>query len=242
MTLTDKLLLIVGGANGIGAAAAKECAARGARVIVADRDVTRGAAAAAACGGVFLPVDVTKEESVRALFVHVAEQGGPLRGLLYTAGILTGAFVPLAEFPASTMQAVWEVNTLGAFLCAQSAAPLLKVAGGGVMVIVSSVAAHGVSSSYAYGASKAALNNLGLALAERLAADGIRVNVVEPGGIDTEMKRAAIAADLARQGRAAEFEQVVRLSGLGDPRGVARVLAWLVSDDADYVRGVVQTR
>jgi len=126
----------------------------------------------------------------------------------------------------------------------QARRPLLTAAGGGVLVLVSSMAGVGVSSSYAYGASKAALNNLGNALAANLAPANIRVNVVAPGGIDTSMKRSVIAADLERQGKTAEADmaQAVSQSGLGDPAGVARVLAWLASDDADYVRGLLYTR
>jgi 3alpha(or 20beta)-hydroxysteroid dehydrogenase len=120
----------------------------------------------------------------------------------------------------------------------------LQAAGGGVIVLVSSVAGVGVSSSYAYGASKAALNNLGNALAHNLAPFNIRVNTVAPGGINTEMKRSVIAAELEKKGETdpAAFTQAVSDSGLGEPEGVAKVLAWLASDEADYVRGLIYTR
>lgn len=242
MNLTDKTILIPGGANGIGAATALECAARGASVVVADRDVQRGAVVAAQAGGVFVPVDVADEASVQAMLAAVAARHGRLDVLLQTAGILKGAYVELPDFDVATWQQVLNVNTLGSFLCAKHAAKLIKAAGGGVIVLVTSVAATGISSSYAYGASKAALNNLGNALAARLAPDNIRVNLVSPGGIDTAMKRSVIAADLERQGKPEQMAQAMREQGLGEPRGVARVLAWLASDDADYVRGMVSTR
>jgi NAD(P)-dependent dehydrogenase (short-subunit alcohol dehydrogenase family) len=139
---------------------------------------------------------------------------------------------------------VLDVNTFGSFLCAKHAVPLLTAAGGGVLVLVSSMAAIGVSSSYAYGASKAALNNLGNALMTNLAPLNIRVNTVAPGGIDTEMKRSVIAAELALKGKSIDTDLAdsVHASGLGNPEGVAKVLAWLASDDADYVRGLLYTR
>ena len=124
----------------------------------------------------------------------------------------------------------------------QTAAPLLRKAEKGVIVLVSSGAATGGSSSFAYGTSKGGVNSLGIVLANSLAADHIRVNVVAPGNIDTAMKRSVIEADLNRQGKADELPQAVLTAGLGNPAGVARILAWLASDDADYVRGLIVTR
>lgn len=244
MTLNGKIILVNGGANGIGAATAVECAARGATVIVADRDEAHGAATAAQIGAPFIAVDVTDEASVQALYAQIAARYGKLNVVLHTAGVLKGAFVPLQDFTAATWHQVIDVNTLGSFLCAKHAVPLLTAAGGGVLVLVSSVAAVGVSSSYAYGASKAALNNLGNALATNLASANIRVNTLAPGGIDTDMKRGVIAAELAQKGKSIETDMAdaVHASGLGRPEGVAKVLAWLASDDADYVRGLMYTR
>jgi NAD(P)-dependent dehydrogenase (short-subunit alcohol dehydrogenase family) len=110
------------------------------------------------------------------------------------------------------------------------------------MVLVSSQAATGGSSSFAYGASKGGVHNLGITLANALAADNIRVNVLAPGNIDTQMKRSVIEADVLRKGAAETMEQAVAEARLGAPPGMAKVLAWLASDDADYVRGVITTR
>ena len=81
---------------------------------------------------------------------------------------------------------------------------------------------------------------MGITLANKLAPDNIRVNVVMPGNIDTAMKRSVIATDAEQ--RKASLESAVAASNLGLPDGVAKVLAWLVSDDADYVRGMISTR
>jgi len=241
MELAGKVVLVVGGATGIGRATAVLCARRGARVIVGDRSRAEGSQAAAECGGAFLPVDVTDETSVQAMVASVGERFGRLDALIHTAGILQGAYVPLEEFPLATWKSVLEVNTTGSFLCSKSVVPLLKKAGKGVIVLVSSGAAVGGSSSFAYGTSKGGVNSLGIVLANALAPENIRVNVVAPGNIDTAMKRSVIAADVDRRGTGT-LEEAIADFHLGAPEGVARILAWLVSDDADYVRGLVNTR
>jgi NAD(P)-dependent dehydrogenase (short-subunit alcohol dehydrogenase family) len=242
MSLAGKAILVVGGAAGIGAATALLCAERGASVIVADRDEAGGAAVARDCGGAFVPVDVADEASVKRMYARVAETSGRLNVLLHVAGVLKGAYVPLEEFTLETFRAVLDVNTTGSFLCSKHAVPLLEKAGGGVIVLVSSGAATHGSSSFAYGTSKGGVNSLAVVLANALAPKNIRVNVVSPGNIDTGMKRSVIAAELKRAGRNEHIEGAVANAGLGSPNGVARVLAWLASDDADYVRGSVTTR
>lgn len=242
MDLSGKVILIIGGGAGIGRATAELCAQRGARVVVADRDMAAGQAAADSAGGIFVPVDVTQEDSVRAMYRLVEMEHQRLDAIVQTAGILKGAYVPLEEFTLETFKQVLDVNTTGSFLCAKHGAPLLKQSGGGVMVLVSSGAALGGSSSFAYGTSKGGVNTLGLLLANALGKDGIRVNVVMPGNIDTGMKRSVIEADLQRRGDSKDLETAVSEAGLGKPAGVARVLAWLVSDEADYVKGIISTR
>ena len=242
MDLESKVILVVGGAAGIGRATAELCAERGATVIIADQDQANGQQAAQGAHARFIRVDVADEDSVKALYAQIAADHGRLDVLLHCAGILLGAHVPLDEFASATFQKVWEINTLGSFLSAKYAAPLLKQAGKGAIVLVSSAAATGGSSSFAYGASKGGVHNLGITLANALAGDNIRVNVLAPGNIDTQMKRSVIAAQVQRQGAPEQFEQAVADSKLGTPQGMARVLAWLASDDADYVRGVIATR
>lgn len=238
--LTGKVVLIVGGATGIGRATAELCAAAGASVVIADINAQAGAPLAAALGALFVPVDVTDAASVQALMAAIAARHGRLNALIQAAGILQGAYTPVEDFPLETWQAVLDVNLTGSFLCARYATPLLQAAGGGVIVLISSVAAVNGSSSVAYGASKGGVNGLGITLARKLAPAGIRVNVVMPGNIDTELKRSVIAVEAAQSGQA--LADAVAASALGAPEGVAKVLAWLVSDDADYVRGMISTR
>ncbi|RPJ43543.1 MAG: SDR family oxidoreductase, partial [Chloroflexi bacterium] len=190
----------------------------------------------------FIAVNVADEASVKDMYAQIAADYGRLDVLLHCAGVLMGAFVPLDEFSLDTFRKVLDINTTGSFQCAKYAVPLLRNSENGVIVLVSSGAATGGSSSFAYGTSKGGVHSLGIVLANALAAEKIRVNVVAPGNIDTGMKRSVIAADVERKGRPDEFERAVAGSSLGEPEGVARVLAWLASNEADYVRGLVTTR
>jgi len=242
MNLQGKTILVVGGAAGIGQATARLCAERGAQVIVADYNAADGTATAEAINGDFIQVDVMAEASVQALCDQIRESHGKLDGLIQTAGILKGAYLPLEEFDLATFRQVLDVNTVGSFLCAKYAAPLLKRGQMPVIILISSPAAYGVSSSYAYAVSKGGVSALGTTMAGKLAPEGIRVNVVFPGGINTAMKRSVIEADAVRQGQDPQTVLTAQEGALGDPKGVARVLAWLVSDEADYVRGAVHTR
>jgi NAD(P)-dependent dehydrogenase (short-subunit alcohol dehydrogenase family) len=230
MDLTGKTILVVGGAAGIGAATAVLCAQRGAQVIVADLDTEAGLQIAASTGGLFLPVDVTDEASVQSMVNEVAMRYLKLDVLVQTAGILQGAYTPLEEFTSEMFRYVWEVNVMGMFLCLKYTQPLLKQSGKGVALLLTSPA----------GSSKGGVSGLGITAAQKLSEDGIRVNLVAPGGINTAMKRSVIAEDARRRG--IDQDQALSGSNLGTPEGVANVLAWLCSDDADYVRGLVSTR
>lgn len=238
--LQDKVILITGGAAGIGRATAACCVERGATVIIADIDEAAGIATASDLAVEYKRVDITNEDSVQGLCAYLHRQYGGLNVLIHAAGVLLGAYTPLSDFELATWQKVLDVNLTGAFLCAKHTAPLMYKDGGSCMILVSSGAAVGSSSSFAYGASKGGMNSLALPLQDRLAEDGIRVNVVMPGNIDTAMKRSVIDADANQRGL--DTNELVSQSDLGDPAGLAKVLAWLASDDADYVRGVMTTR
>ncbi len=242
MNLKDKTILVIGGATGIGRATAQLCADRGAAVIVADFNAAEGAATAKAIGGSFVQVDVTNDASVAALCASIAASHGKLDGLVQTAGVLKGAFVPIEDFDMAMFRQVLEVNTVGSFLCAKHATPLLKRGNKPVIVLISSGAAHGGSSSYAYGTSKGGVSALGITMANKLGPEGIRVNVVCPGNISTAMKLSVIEQDALLKGQDPKEAVKATASDLGDPIGVAKLLAFLVSDDADYVRGSINTR
>ncbi len=236
MNLQGKTILIVGGATGIGKATVEICKAAGATVEFADFNEAAGVETAQQTGATFRQVDVTSESSVAALFKAVGEAHGKLDALIQTAGVLKGAFIDVENFDVAMFKNVIDVNLVGSLLSAKYGVPLLKRGSKPVIVLVSSGAAVNGSSSYAYGASKGGVNTLGITLANKLAGV-VRVNVVMPGNIDTAMKRTVIDEQMAKFGGGDQ-----QGLDLGVPAGVGRVLAWLASDEADYVRGMITTR
>lgn len=242
--IRGKVILITGGAQGIGGATAALCAQRGARVVIVDLKESGEATAAAIrqAGGdaIFFQIDVRNQDQVRGLFERVAASHGRLDVLICAAGVLQGQYLQPEEFPVEVFDFVMEVNVRGTFLCTKYATPLLVESKGVMILIASGAGVSGGSSSIAYGTSKGAVNGMGMTLENHLARRGVRVNVVCPGGLATEMKLGVIKTQAEREGR--NFDDLVAQSNLGDPNGVARLLAFLASDEADYVRQRMFTR
>jgi NAD(P)-dependent dehydrogenase (short-subunit alcohol dehydrogenase family) len=214
--------LVTGGASGIGAETARLLRERGAAVVTLDR--------AGACD---VRADVTDPAAVDAAFAAAQERlGGPADRLVNAAGVYRIA--ALRELDAAGWDAVLAVNLRGAFLVARAFAART---GAGAIVNVASIAAdRGDAGEPAghYAASKAGLVGLTRQMAVEWA-PGIRVNAVSPGVIDTPMLRMMDDPDAG----AAYLRQRVPLQRLGTPAEVARVIAFLLSDDAAYVTGAV---
>jgi NAD(P)-dependent dehydrogenase (short-subunit alcohol dehydrogenase family) len=248
MNLSNRIIVVTGAAQGIGEATARLCAQRGGKVYLADLKAAPGEAVAESirkAGGDarFIQTDVSDEEQVRALMAEVEREAGRIDGMVCAAGILKGAFQQPEDLATTVYDQVIDVNLRGSFLCAKHATPLLAKAGRGVIVLLASGAGViGASSSLAYGSSKGGVNGLGMTLASHLASRGIRVNVVCPGEIVTEMKLSVVIADAERSGRSVEEALAKARASMGSPEGVARVLAFLLSDEADHVRGTLFTR
>lgn len=248
MRLEGRVAVVTGGARGIGGATAELLAKDGARVVIGDlrADAAQATLARIAAGGgeaVFVETDVTNEESARRLMAAAVERWGRLDVLVHAAGILKGATLLVDELDAAVFDEVVNVNLRGAFLCAKHAAAQMRAQRSGVMLLIASGAGvRGGSSSVAYGSSKGGVHGLSLVLAPQLEPQGIRVHGICPGSLATELKLDNVA-DVARaagQDPVAARERAAR--ELGDPAGVARILAFLASDDADYVRGSIFTR
>lgn len=246
MKLENKEALVTGGSTGIGRAAAELFAEEGARVHIVDYNEEEGKAAVAkieAAGGRahFYATDVRKEESVAASIAQVKAQTDRIDVAVFAAGVLKGAFKTIEELSEEDWDATLDTNLKGTFFSAKYATPLLAAAGASVLLIIASGAGvRGGSSSYAYAASKAGQHGLHYKLESELGPQGVRLHVICPGGIRTPLKLENVAQGAVAAGR--DPEEAQKNAGLGDPMGVARVLAFLASEEGSYVRGTVFTR
>lgn len=244
MRLRDRVAIVTGAAQGIGAACARAFAQEGARVVVADTNEAGGAAVVgeiAAAGGAarFQRADVGARADAEALVAFAAAQWGRVDVLLNNAGIVHAAeFVELRE---EDFDRVLRVNLKGAFLCGQAAArqmlaqPAREDGARGVILNMSSVnAVLAIPNQIPYTVSKGGLNQLTKAMALALAPSGIRVMGIGPGSIATEMLRGVVGSDAAARARILSRTPLGRL---GEPEEVARVAVFLASDDASYLTG-----
>ncbi|MET7382388.1 glucose 1-dehydrogenase [Streptomyces sp. NPDC005526] len=233
--------VVTGGSRGIGAAVCRRLAADGHDVVVGYvRDAEAAEAVAdevleAGARSVTVPVDTSAEADVERLFATAEERLGPVTGLVNNAGV-TGPLGRLADADVTDLRRVVDVNLLGTLLCSRRAAQLMTPRGSGAIVNVSSAAATlGSPGEYVhYAATKAAVDALTVGLAKELGPDGIRVNAVSPGVVDTEIHAAMGDPDRAR--RAAETTPLRRA---GRAEEIAAAVAWLMSPDASYTTGAV---
>lgn len=247
MPLSGKRIIVTGAATGIGRATVLKVASQGARVAALDVNDADGAAvveaartSGAACR--YWHVDVSAEPEVEAAVAEATEWlGGGPDVLLHLAGILKGARVDLADFPEATWDDVMDVNLKGSFLVSKHVGGRMKEAGSGVIVLTASWAGViGGSSSYAYGSSKGGVHALAMVLRDRLAEHGVRVNDVAPGQVLSPLKVSVVEEIFRETGDCAAYE--AQLADLVQPEGIANVMAWLASDDANDVIGTIFTR
>jgi NAD(P)-dependent dehydrogenase (short-subunit alcohol dehydrogenase family) len=235
--------IVTGAAAGIGEASARAFGAAGYRVALADIDVTGVTAAADAlrADGVetlAVEVDVADPDQVEALFRTVAEGWGRLDAVHSNAGI--EGYFPLETMTIEVIRRQLDVNLLGNLLVARASIAPLRAAGGGSIVFTASVQGHlTLPGCVPYAAAKAGLMATARALAVELGGDGIRVNTVSPGTIDTPMLRRDLA-DMNQTDTAAFFAQVEganALGRIGAASEIADVVVFLCSDKASYVTG-----
>ena len=235
---------MTGGSRGIGRACALLAARHGWSVGVnyrADTDAADSVVHAIAKEGgraVALKGDVANETDVVAIFDQATNALGPLTGVVANAGIVAPA-ARLAEMSVERMRRVFDVNVLGAYLTAREAARRMSESGGGSggsMVLISSAAARlGSPNLYVdYAGSKAAIDTLTIGLSRELGPEGVRVNAIRPGMIETEIHASGGEPERARTlGRSAP------LGRPGAPEEVAEAAIWLLSEAASYVTGAI---
>ena len=244
MDINGASAIVTGGASGIGAAAARQLAERGVKVVVADLNADKGQQLAEEIGGVFAPVDVTRTEQIVAA-VEEAEKLGPLRLLVNSAGIgwaqrtvgRDGTFESAADLEAFAK--VIAINLVGTFDCVRLVATAISrnepTASGerGAIVNLASVAAFdGQIGQAAYSASKGGVVGMTLPVARDLAAVGIRLNTVAPGLIDTPIYGEGEAAEAFK---AKLGESVLFPKRLGDPAELASMVVECLTNS--YMNG-----
>lgn len=237
-----EVILVTGGSRGIGAATARLAAATGYDVCINYHSDSTAAAAvvaaitAAGQAGIAVQGDVANEHDVERLFETCrADLGVPI-GLVNNAGIVAMQS-RVQEMTAARLERVFAVNIMGSFLCAREAVKCMSTSNGGLggsIVNLSSAAAR-IGSPHEfvdYAASKGAIDSFTLGLAKEVATEGIRVNAVRPGLIDTE-----IHASSGESGRIDRLRSAIPMQREGSAEEVAQTILWLLSSDSSYTTG-----
>ena len=242
----QRIALVTGASRGIGAAAARLLAERGWDIAVnCTRDVAAAEQVAAEIRGrgrraLVVRADVADEAAVLAMFAAVDQGLGPLTALVNNAGIVD-VKARLDEMSVVRWRRMFDINVIGTLLCSREAVKRMSTrhgGAGGVIVNLASVASViGAGGMYVdYAASKGAIDSFTVGLARELATEGVRVNAVRPGIIDTEIHAASGDAN-----RAFASAGLIPMQRPGTALEVAQAIAWLAGDEAGYVTGSVLT-
>jgi 3-oxoacyl-[acyl-carrier protein] reductase len=245
MRLSGKVAVVTGAAVGLGRAVASRYAREGAAVVVADTNVADGTAVAEEIRkeggrGLFVAADVGKESDVATLFQSAGAQFGRIDVLYNNAAILLyGRDVRAHELSTEVWEQVMRINLGGAFLCSKHAIPfMLKQGGGSIINVGSPTGLTGCAPDLtAYSTSKAGIFGLTRVMAAAYARDGIRVNSLIPGTMDTPMNEYLLSSDETRE----QYRKAVPVERLGRPCDVEGLALFLASDEASYCTGGLYT-
>ena len=236
--LQDKICVITGGSLGIGSGTAKECAREGGRVAILDIHIPGGESTVAEireAGGsaLFIQTDVSRADQVQAAVNRVLQEYGRIDVLVNAAALQVQAPV-LTEVTEEEWDTVLDINLKGPFLCSKYVIPeMLKVGGGAIVNVSSSVVLRGSAFSLPYAVGKAGLIQLTKTTNAQFCRQGIRVNSVVPGLVDTPGAQGV-------EGKAGIFDEVaagIPVGRPGQPEDIAKLIVYLASDDASYVSG-----
>lgn len=234
-----RVALVTGGGSGLGQAAARILAGRGARLVIADVDDAGGAATVAQCEEAgsearFVRTDVTKEEDVQAAVAVAVDTFGSLDAAINNAGT-TGPSAPTADYTLEQWNGVIALNLTGVFLCLKHEIPQMVAQGGGAIVNTSSGAGLiGFAGLPGYVASKHGVIGLTRAAALEYVKAGVRVNAVCPGSTRTPMLEGFMGGDPVIEKM---MEQSAPIGRLARPEEIAEAMVWLLSDAASFMVG-----
>jgi NAD(P)-dependent dehydrogenase (short-subunit alcohol dehydrogenase family) len=232
--LQDRVAVITGAGSGIGLAGARRLAAEGARVVAVDIDKAAGQAAAEETGGVFIAADVSSEEDVRRLFDEVVLQFGRIDIAFNNAGISPPEDDSILTTGIEAWRRVQEINLTSVYLCCKYVIPHMQRQGKGSIINTASfVAVLGAATSQiSYTASKGGVLAMSRELGVQFAREGIRVNALCPGPVNTPLLRELFAADPELAARRLVHVPVGRFA---EPEEIAAAVAFLASDDASFI-------
>jgi NAD(P)-dependent dehydrogenase (short-subunit alcohol dehydrogenase family) len=232
--LVGRVAVVTGGGSGIGLATARRFAAEGAHVVVGDIDPTAGKAAADEVGGLFVPVDVTSPEQVEALFQAAVDAHGGLDIAFNNAGISPPDDDSILTTGLDAWRRVQEVNLTSVYLCCKAAIPLMQARGGGSIINTASFVARmgAATSQISYTASKGGVLAMSRELGVQFAREGIRVNALCPGPVNTPLLQELFAKDPERAARRLVHIPVGRFA---EPEEIAAAVAFLASDDSSFI-------
>lgn len=232
--LENKVAVITGAASGIGLATARRFATEGAKVVVADFAEKEGLAAASEIGGTYVNVDVANEASVEALYKTTEDIYGGIDILFNNAGISPADDDSILTTGLDAWRRVQEVNLTSVYLCCRYGIPYLQKRGGGSIINTASfVAVMGsATSQVSYTASKGGVLSMSRELGVQFAREGIRVNALCPGPVNTPLLQELFAKDPERAARRLVH---VPMGRFAEPEEIASAVLFLASDDSSFM-------
>ena len=232
--LSGKRALVTGGASGIGLASVRRMAEEGAKIVIGDLDPNAGKAAADEVGGLFVPTNVTQKDDVDNLFQTALREYGSVDIAFNNAGISPPEDDSILETNLEAWRKVQDVNLTSVYLCCKAAIPIMQKQGKGSIINTASfVAIMGAATSQiSYSASKGGVLSMSRELGVQFAREGIRVNALCPGPVNTPLLQELFAKDAERAQRRLVH---VPMGRFAEPSEMAAAVAFLASDDSSFM-------